>query len=361
MHPRVSLLSPWTCIIHAYHLPIGLNVAGSWAGTKWEWTSWSRWVKIQWHEDWNLRRCHPQSRHEPESDSRDANLHFNFSWPCSSHPKPPYIPLRPVHPCIVKEVLQDVAYACRIMLHRHKVAQLKRVAGATKNYVNRCLKLYICFSLTLAWLGSMTGCVANFHQPWEWIRHLQRSGSPALPQPLAQESKAAWMGLEVSSFTSTASVSTNTQASNFQWSIKRNWNIIGVQVRNMTEAWPWDEGISKGATLACPSDIHEYTVVDAVGQVIPMIQLVDVQRWVRQYSRKQLGTPNVVNRAVAETARTATWPKTPTLAMKKTSWILLDTLPLKESPLKKWFHHVSSTPRKKQLERTGMHHRPEKL
>lgn len=68
------------------------------------------------------------------SDS-DANLHFNFSWPCSSNSKPPYIPLRPVHPRIVKEVLQDIAYACRIMLHQHKAAQLKRVASATKNYV----------------------------------------------------------------------------------------------------------------------------------------------------------------------------------------------------------------------------------
>lgn len=47
-------------------------------------------------------------------------------------------------------------------------------------------------------------------------------------------------------------------------------------------------------------------IVDVVGEVIPMIQVVDVQRWLRQHSRKQLGTPNVVNRAVAETARTAT-------------------------------------------------------
>lgn len=148
------------------------------------------------------------------SDS-DANLHFNFSWPCSSNSKPPYIPLRPVHPGIVKEVLQDIAYACRIMLHQHKAAQLKRVAGATKNYVQ----------LHGPWLSFQarhaSNCISVFPSHWhdwdlclddvsptftnpgnsrkrKWIRHLRRPGSPALPQPLAQKSKAAWMSLEVS-------------------------------------------------------------------------------------------------------------------------------------------------------------------
>ena len=240
------------------------------------------------------------------------------------------------------------------MLHQHKAAQLKRVAGATKNYVH----------LHGPWLSFQarhaSNCVSVFPSHWpdwqlwrddlsptfanpgnsrkrKWIRHLQRPGSPALPQPLAQKSKAAWMSLEVSK-SPVQQVQRRFQRTHKPpifievWSIRRSnmtyhWSAASKHDwKAMTMRWE----ISRQWHVLWTS----MNIVDVGGEIIPMIQVVDVQRWVRQHSRKQLGTPNVVNRAVAETARTATWPKAPTLAMKKTSWIWLDTLPLKESPLK---------------------------